>query len=199
MAPTFRGCTAGMVMAAGLLRTVPAAAADPTQPLTLVIVVTNQAEVPQSLLNYAEAEAARIYRSVGVNLVWAAKLETTAHPRRIINIVSKPIGRGIDDCRALGTAAGTKEQRGLAAWVFYGRIVDFGTILRLDPGLLLGHVIAHEIGHLLLPYDSHSLAGLMRAGWDKLQAAGAATGTLTFSPPESALIRRSLARMAANR
>jgi hypothetical protein len=31
------------------------------------------------------------------------------------------------------------------------------------PGTLLGTVIAHEIGHLLLPERGHSTVGLMRA------------------------------------
>lgn len=57
--------------------------------------------------------------------------------------------------------------------------------------------IAHEMGHVLLPYDSHSQTGLMRAGWDKSQAANAVMGNLKFNPGESGLIRRSVAKMAA--
>lgn len=209
MAGTFRGCPARMVMAAALLGTVPPAVAEPVEPQTILLVVVNQAEVPQEVLKRGEREATRVYRSLGINLLWTDTLESTTNPRIIVNIVSKPTG-GIPsvpdflavksaDWRVLGVAPGNKERRDLVAWAFYERILDFTTILGLDPGVLLGHVIAHEIGHLLLPYDSHSQVGLMRSGWDKLQAANAAMGTLTFTPGESGLIRRSLARMVASR
>jgi hypothetical protein len=89
------------------------------------------------------------------------------------------------------------KRRDLTAWAFYERILDVATILGVDPGLLLGEVIAHEMGHLLLPYDSHSRTGLMRAGWDKSQAANAVIGNLTFNPGESGLIRRSVAGIVA--
>jgi hypothetical protein len=57
MAGTFRGCTAGMVMAAGLLGTTRPAIAEPVERQTIVLVVVNQAEVPQKVLKRAETEA----------------------------------------------------------------------------------------------------------------------------------------------
>ena len=65
-----------------------------------------------------------------------------------------------------------------------------------DAGLILGHVIAHEIGHLLLPYNSHARTGLMRGGWDTQQAMRAATGALTFTPKEAALILERLQNLS---
>jgi hypothetical protein len=76
------------------------------------------------------------------------------------------------------------------AYAFYSRIQDFSEIHRVEVGPILGGVIAHELGHLLLPYGSHSGSGLMSSSWDKELALRAAKGQLTFSEPESALIRR---------
>ena len=43
--------------------------------------------------------------------------------------------------------------RYMAAYAFYKRIVDLAKQNAADLAVLLGHVIAHEIAHLLLPYD----------------------------------------------
>ena len=108
-----------------------------------------------------------------------------------VNIVSKPFGARLmipdslaikaADSRVLGVAPGHKERRDFAVWAFYERIEDTAMLLGLDSGLLLGHVIAHEMGHVLLPDDSHPQTGLMRAAWDKSQAASAVTGNVRFT------------------
>ena len=58
--------------------------------------------------------------------------------------------------------------------------------------VLLGHVIAHEIGHLLLPPNSHSLKGLMAGHMDQRQALRATKGALWFSAKEAETIRAGL-------
>ena len=105
-----------------------------------------------------------------------------------VKIIAKAIvGKGVDG-RAMGVAPGTRETRGTLAYAFYGRIKDVTRTIGADTGLILGHVIAHEIGHLLLPYDSHATSGLMQGGWDQEQARRAEMGWLTFTPDEAALI-----------
>jgi hypothetical protein len=206
MALGVRDCATGIAIAAGLFGVLPSAAAEPAEPLTILLVAVDHAQVPEQVLTRAKAEAARIYRSAGIKLVWSDTLDFSV-PQMILNIVSKPTGARLTipgslavkaaDSRVLGVAPGHKNRRDLAVWAFYERILDVATILGVDPGLLLGHVIAHEMGHLLLPYDAHSQTGLMRAGWDKFQAANAVVGNLKFNPGESGLIRRSVAKMAA--
>ena len=63
----------------------------------------------------------------------------------------------------------------------------------LDTGAVLGHTIAHEVGHLLLPRGTHGPAGLMRATWRMEDMRDAAQGHLGFSPAEAAIIRARLA------
>jgi hypothetical protein len=200
-----RACAAATALAAGLFGSLPTASADPLEPLTIVLPLVDHAQTPELILSRAKIETARIYRSLGINVVWSNSSESSVHPQILVNIVPKPTGATLAvpnglaaksaDSRVLGVAPGHIDRRDLMAWAFYERILDTTTLLGLDPGLLLGHVIAHEMGHLLLPYDSHSQTGLMRADWDKSQAANAVIGTLTFNPGESALIRRSVARI----
>jgi hypothetical protein len=100
--------------------------------------------------------------------------------------------------RVLGMAPTTKQVRGTQAWAFYTAIQAAALPNGVVPTLLLGHVIAHELGHLLLPDNVHSQTGLMRDGWDELQLIRATTRNLTFTPEESALIRLTVGKMAAD-
>jgi hypothetical protein len=47
-----------------------------------------------------------------------------------------------------------------------------------------GHVIAHELGHLL-GLDSHSPTGIMRADWNLKHLKDATDGYLLFTPQQS--------------
>ena len=52
------------------------------------------------------------------------------------------------------------------AYVFYDRIVRVTQTRPVDANVMLARVIAHEVGHLLLPPGSHSLFGIMQADFD---------------------------------
>jgi len=89
----------------------------------------------------------------------------------------------------LGVAVRSDEECGRVVWLFYHRIHDLAWFQRLDPSQLLGHLMAHEIGHLLLPSGSHSAAGLMKGTWDETQAGLARTDILTFDASQAAAMR----------
>jgi hypothetical protein len=55
--------------------------------------------------------------------------------------------------------------RGWLATVFSDRIDQAAARVGVEPGVLLGRVMAHEIGHLLLGHGYHGNAGVMRAEW----------------------------------
>lgn len=72
------------------------------------------------------------------------------------------------------------------ASVMYGRVKDLAQGTSTDHAIVLGHIIAHEIGHLLLSRDAHSIGGIMSA---TLNTQFAARGLLWFSPAEAAVAR----------
>lgn len=85
----------------------------------------------------------------------------------------------------LGIAAGTGW-----ATVFYSRIEDLSpTRDANDIACRLGHVIAHEIGHLLLRSKAHSRSGIMQA---VLNMQLAARGGLFFTADQARRIRTTL-------
>jgi len=58
----------------------------------------------------------------------------------------------------------------------------------LEPGSLLGLVVTHELGHLLLG-DSHSPSGIMRANWFRGELMLIARGIIAFTPVEAEKMR----------
>jgi hypothetical protein len=60
----------------------------------------------------------------------------------------------------------------------------------IDISRLMGHVLGHEIGHLLLNSSVHSLDGLMRAGFRREDLEKATQRRLTFTPAQTHTIRR---------
>ena len=66
-------------------------------------------------------------------------------------------------------------------------------------GILLGHVMAHEVGHLLLATNKHSRRGLMQAHWGASAIRDAIMGRLTYEREQQDRMRRGLAeRLAAS-
>jgi hypothetical protein len=78
--------------------------------------------------------------------------------------------------------------------VFYDRVKRFSDTIDAIPnsknvGIVLGHVIAHELGHLLISGNAHTPVGIMHGEWDYKQWKMAAAGTLLFAPAQAKLMR----------
>jgi hypothetical protein len=184
--------TAGLAMALSAVGLTPPASAEPLAPLCLSLLMLNQSEVPRPVLVQAQAEATRIYGALGVHLIWIGAPAPGAVSDFTVKIVRAPLSTKERDADALGVAPGTVTARGKIAYAFSVRIEDFSRTHGVSIAVLLGHVIAHELGHLLLPYDSHSKTGIMSGRWDDQQAIRAAHGALLFNTPESSLIRETV-------
>ena len=143
-------------------------------------------------LERAKDEAVRLFERSQINLEWID--EGTCQGRCLfVRVTAGPIGtEGRTNSLVVGVAPGTEAARGKFAWVFYDRIRVYSAELGLGAPVMLGHVIAHELGHLLLPHNAHSTAGVMRPGWDRTHVTNAVDGLLTFTPAEAALIRERL-------
>ena len=74
---------------------------------------------------------------------------------------------------------------GFYASIFYDNVKDCAAQEHLDLGPLLGHAIAHELGHLLLGTHSHMGHSLMSASWTNKHLQTAERRALTFSSSET--------------
>ena len=176
-----------------ILLGLPTAEAAERAPLALMsVAMIDEAEIPTFIRDGAVAEATRIYRAAGVTLVWLTH-EHVSESAFIVKIVRKPIGNAGTVTRALAIAPMSGRRRGRHVWVFYQRIVERANLLQMSCPPLLGAVIAHELGHLLLPQSAHSKQGLMRRTWDSRDVQRTMWGVLNFNAGEAALIRSRLA------
>ena len=189
--------------------------------LTVTIHVHNYAEIDHKTLLEAEKITAGIYRKVGVETRWtpaplAPKINqenSTDLSSRDLNdidlnifpsVVADRLGLPI---KVLGLAPGTEPDRQVV-YVFYHRVEVLaqsqvralfeGSICRpATTAQVLGHAIAHEIGHLLLNLESHSATGIMRGDWNLNDLRGVASGFLLFTPQQAEVIRTEVARRAS--
>src|SRR5689334_18016613 len=88
--------------------------------------------------------------------------------------------------------------RGDHAGVFYSRIVKVAGNPTRSVGAsepeILGHVISHELGHLLLHTNMHSPGGLMAADWTPQDFYAIRHSKLLFTQSEAAILRRAVVR-----
>ena len=152
-------------------------AQDAPHPLPGVrVLAVNRAGLRAEMLAAAEDDATDVYRAAGVRTTWV-----NAGPRDSSNdyaidftvmIVSGQEARAMaahTNQDALGFAVpDSTDDSSLngMAFVLFDRVEDNATKHHVSISRVLGAVIAHEVGHLLLPSNSHSDRGIMRAAWN---------------------------------
>lgn len=146
-----------------------AAAAKHERP-TLVIDMTNHAAVPRDDLARARGEVERIFDEAAVAVEWAqpsspGKDATNGDHRRRVTVLLLTI-TGDSKVDAEGCALGLAVPSKSTAYVFFNRLLKATRARPVDVTVVLGRVIAHEVGHLLLPQGRHAPYGLMRADLD---------------------------------
>jgi hypothetical protein len=160
------------------------------------VLVLNTAGVPAAVLSEAEKAAARVFRGAGIETTWrhagTGRVDDDLTSMIIINLMSASMEARM---KAPATAMGSAVSGGRLASIMYGRVERLAQVSATDLATVLGHVIAHEIGHLLLP-PGHSAGGIMNATLDPHLAV---RGVLWFSSTEVAAVRARIAALARSR
>jgi hypothetical protein len=175
--------------------------AGPQRPVvrSLMLHVSAHTTVPVYTLERAQRELLAIFEKIGVDVDWvgcgldrrnsSASESGPAIRLAMVSGRSEPM-RGIP-ASILGAVV-REDNAHEAVLVLFDRIERASDKHALDTGLVLGHAMAHEVGHLLLPRQAHGPAGLMRASWRTEDLVAAVQGHLGFSVAEAALIRARL-------
>jgi len=200
---------------------VPSVAAHrPESQASFTVHVSNYAQVAPKELANAERLAAAVFKRAGVASIWVkvndlsgSERESTGDPNpdRLslisVHIQSSSLAGplGLED-RVMGLAPGIGPDRTLV-YVFYDRVkalahrqaagqFDGDILAAASEGQILGEMIAHEIGHVLLDMPGHSETGIMRGPWNLKDLQDVAYGSLFFTSQQERMIRAEVIRRA---
>jgi hypothetical protein len=182
-----------LLVIAGLWRT-------NAEPVTLPIVVFNRASVPPGILAQAQTYYSAVLESAGIDIEWAHAAVENREVRvnasaLLIYLLSgqeaKRIQNRTNGCLGLALVGSAAGQPVYSALISYDQIKQTaeGRPSRLP--LILGHVMAHETGHLLLG-NAHAVSGIMKPSWTAGELLEINQGRAAFTRGESGRMRTEL-------
>lgn len=189
MAKAARKLTTALAVSATLLTARAATAADAAERATIVLHVDDFSGLPADDLNAAEAVAGRIFARAGIRMIWVYGRDRAPRADGALQLTvlvlskkmaERKIANDLVDSNILGQAASGSGR----AYILSHRIRELATRNERRVGDLLGRVVAHEVGHLLLPENGHSPIGIMTSSLDLSTTALAA-----FTSEQTAAIR----------
>src|SRR5262249_18272349 len=142
----------------------------------------------------AKRVSSEIFRKAGITLLWVecaglekkssgvADCEELSDPLRLVlKIISESRAAQLHrPPRVFGMAVQAD------AFIFFGRIQMFSAAERASETVILGHVMAHELGHMVLRQTGHSPNEIMMKPYRKDALRLAESGHLLFTPQQAA-------------
>lgn len=201
--------TATFAVTAWLMAVMLSAGAQAESPVPLTVRLYNTAGVPDTTLVAARRAVESILGDVSPVVAFrycgprvslehlVDRCDESLKPSEVVvRFINAPAFNTTLQPNAFGVTYVVKEtNRGWLATVFPDRIDQAASRVGMDRGTLLGLVIAHEVGHLLLGTGYHGATGLMVADWP--DALLTRTGDAwRFSAFEAAAMRQVLASTA---
>ena len=206
----FKSILFGLLLSAFAPQLAAAGAGDHKDAPEIIVRTYNYAGVGEDFLPRARQEAAGIFLEVGIRLSW---LSCTPTREGIVedplchqsapNVVSLMIcpeamlpkgglPRGIFGF-ALMPEPGEPARY---ARLYFHRLTEVADGRKVRRGVLLGAMMAHEIGHLLLGVNSHSGEGIMSIPWDAHKLQQVNLGGLGFTPEQADKVKAETLRRA---
>ncbi len=147
--------------------------------------------------NKAQMVATEIYSAIGVRVVWPSNgqrptgcAEHEMH-RRILVAFQESAPRFVSD-QALAWS-NPNRPTGPCVTLLMDRVKAAIRSNPLSFSFVLGHALAHELGHVLEGIPRHSASGLMKAHWSSYEVAGMMKNQrLEFASDDADLIRAAL-------
>jgi hypothetical protein len=154
----------------------------------LLVQVDNDARMPAADLAEMEEVVAHSFLAIGVQVVWEHG-EVARDDARGLQVHLRLLSRMNADQKIakerIGNAVlGQTNRPARLVYIFTRRIVEASVKFSHDYTRILGLVVAHELGHVLLPAGSHSDSGVMNGRtnlWGKIAH--------EFTPEEGEAIR----------
>jgi hypothetical protein len=166
----------------------------------ITVLVNNSADVSQRVLRKAEFDAGRIFRAAGVEIDWEDCLsgavvdlcEQVPGANQFVFVLHiVPTGKTSTDS-VFGVAFLGEGGNGKYCDVFFDRVEETEREAGIDVAHLLGAVVAHELGHLLLGSHGHSNVGVMTPVWREQSLREIDMGIFFFTHEQVVLMRARL-------
>jgi len=173
--------------------------------MVLTVQLYDWASVAPEILTAAEEDGTRIFREAGVTVSWL-NCPLSIPDAQVNPICIKPCPPSRFAVRIISeippnlakTSLGVAlSDSGIYATVFYPRVNEYAQERIASNSQILGHAIAHELGHLLLGPGPHARFGIMRGEWTGEDLQSITMGTFLFSNRQSTLIRQAAMRRSS--
>jgi hypothetical protein len=182
---------------------------------TITVLVYNYAGISRDAVAEAERHASRLLEHAGIATDWldcplswnqAAErpecLVTPGPARLVLRIAAGSMAQRMQpDHESFGFALQPEDGGfGNVANVFSDRAGELVNRQGIVFGVMLGHLMAHELGHLLLGTGAHSSVGIMHVPWHNKELDMLSRGSMVFTPLQAERMRINIhARVAAQR
>ena len=184
----------------GVMGAAPCANGQSTARLTIDILADHG--IPSATVAAATAVVGRLYRAVGIEIDWTGDGEIGSNAgatapvvwRRIAirSSAGKQFPLAFGNMGVLGVTPRGQGGPGRVVYVFYDAARIKSQRFTIPIRALLGYAMAHELGHSLLPHESHGEAGVMRAQWLESDMRLMRDEKLGFDPHDGSQIRIAL-------
>jgi hypothetical protein len=169
----------------------------------VTVFVNDSANVAERVVLEAEQSAGRIFRQAGVDVAWVncglqnryrselqCEASTISNPSLVVRIIphARTLGEDVFGVSFVDHDTGTY------ADLFFEPIEQLHHQNKEIPvASILGSVLAHELGHLLLGWNAHFPGGIMQAHWNEGQLRLIAMGRMFFSKEQATKMRGRIA------
>jgi hypothetical protein len=178
----------------------------------LHVAVYDKSNVPEQVAKEAANNLRVIFRHSGMEVEWVAgapdadeanfliydgvvtkdqEHRAACRARRDIAVAIRPTAPPGPPYSVMGMAL-PLATAGLNVQVYNDRIADVAVSRGTPHSYILGHAIAHEIGHVLLRSGQHDLSGLMAGVWTYREYDHMATGSLFFTSDQANRMRATM-------
>jgi hypothetical protein len=200
-------CCGGLTILGSLIPMSSWAAEDASSPakLSLTLRLFNTSSASARDLEEMRQSASQVFDHSGVEIEWIAcepgprdsavcPVQSDSAGRTIIfvRLVDEPIQpkRGGNQLHRALLGRANHDSSSVAVFYRSACAMEQDAPQVVTKGQILGHALAHEIGHLLLASDAHSLVGIMKENYSRDDLFDMGKGHLLFAAKESRVIRK---------
>jgi len=165
---------------------------------SLHVLVFNYSGASSTTLEAAERETSRIFSDAGIDIAWVhcpipLRADSDEACAADLGVAGEVRVRILDHAteNAVGGSVFGFAVAPVFATVYYSDVFRIPTLHNSDfeIPLILGCLIAHEIGHLILGPGAHASAGIMQARWESAELTRAIRGQIGFTNAEKRVLR----------